>query len=255
MAAGYAAARPPLHPRILSRALHWISGAPVAGLALDAGCGAGVSTRALLHHAARVAGMDAAPPMVRLAARLLPGIPFFVARMEELPLADASCALITAAGSLNYTYAPAALREAARVLAPAGTLIVYDFAPGSRFPEDPSLARWFQDFLARYPKPDDGAAALDPPTLCRLCAGLLEPVAAQVFEEQEAWDVGSYAGYLMTETNVAAAIAAGESAARIRAWMDSTLPAVFGGARRNVCFDAYFAAFAKPSSSSTRPAP
>ncbi|MGC8759237.1 MAG: class I SAM-dependent methyltransferase [Bryobacteraceae bacterium] len=255
MAAGYAAARPLLHSRILCRALPWISGMPVAGLALDAGCGAGLSTRALLRHVAHVAGMDAAMPMVRLAARLLPAIPFFVARMEQLPLPDSCCSLITAAGSLNYTDVPAALREAARVLAPGGALIVYDFAPGSRFPEDPSLARWFQDFLARYPKPDDGAITLDAPTLCRLCAGRLEPVAAQVFEEQESWDARSYANYLMTETNVAAALAAGESAARIRAWMNSTLPAVFGGARRTVCFDGYFAAFAKPSSSSTRPAP
>jgi len=256
MAAGYAAARPPLHGRILDRALRSAGGLPAAGFAVDAGCGAGLSTRALLRHAARAAGADAVLHMVRLASRLLPGVPFFAARMEQLPLAAGSCTAITAAGSLNYADAGAALREAARVLAPGGLLIVYDFAPGSRFAGvDASLTQWFGGFLARYPKPDDGAVPLDPPTLARLCAGLLEPVSALVFEEQEPYDAGSFASYMMTETNVAAAVAAGENAAHIRAWMDGTLPAVFRGARRTVCFDCYFAVFAKPSSASTRSAP
>jgi|GEM_PF-628444 len=256
MAAGYAAARPPLHGRILERALRSAGGMPAAGLAVDVGCGAGLSTRALLRHAAKAAGADAVFHMVRLASRVLPEVPFFAARMEQLPLASDSCTAITAAGSLNYADVGAALREAARVLAPGGLLVVYDFAPGSRFAGgDASLTQWFRAFLARCPKPDDGAAPLDPPTLARLCAGLLEPVSALVFEEQEPYDAGSFACYMMTETNVAAAVAAGESAAGIRAWMDDTLAALFHGARRPVCFDCYFAVFAKPSSASTRSAP
>lgn len=175
--------------------------------------------------------------------------------MEALPLADACCGLVTAAGSLNYTDAGAALQEAARVLQPGGLLAVYDFAPGRRFHKDNSLEEWFDTFLARYPKPDDGAIPLDPSALRAMTEALFEPVADSRFSEAEPFDAARYAEYLMTETNVAAAVRAGASPASIRQWLQATLPAVFGGRTREVLFDAYFAVFAKPSSSSTRSAP
>jgi SAM-dependent methyltransferase len=200
-------------------------------------------------------GADPALSMVCQAAACVPEARFFAARMESLPLNDGCCRLITAAGSLNYTDIPAALREAARVLSPGGLLIVYDFAPGRRFAGDKSLEKWFDAFLGRYPKPADGAAALDPPALRALAGGLFQPVAESTIEEREIYDASRYANYMMTETNAAAAVCGGESPAAIRQWMDETLPAVFGERTREVLFDAYFAVLAKPSSSSTRVAP
>lgn len=254
MAAGCAAARPQLHARILARALR-AAGPPPAGPGFDAGCGAGLSTTAMLPYAGFAFGADALLPMVRHAAADVPEARFCAARMEALPFRDSSCGLITAAGSLNYTDIRAALREAARVLKPGGLLIIYDFAPGRRFPNNNSLEEWFGAFLARYPQPDDGAIPLDPPALRAIAERSFEPVADSVFEESCLYDAARYADYMMTETNAAAAIRAGESPASIRQWMDGTLPAIFGGRTREVLFDAYFAVFAKPSSSSTRVAP
>jgi ubiquinone/menaquinone biosynthesis C-methylase UbiE len=255
MAEGYASARPRLHDRILRRALSAAHCPPAFGLVLDAGCGAGLSTAALLPYARLAVGADALPSMIRQAAARVRGAQFCVARMEVLPLRDACCGLVTAAGSLNYTDFRAALREAARVLQPGGLLTVYDFAPGRRFRKDNSLEEWFGAFLARYPKPDDGAVPLDPSALRAMTEGLFEPVADSRFSEAEPFDAARYADYMMTETNVAAAVRAGASPASIRQWMEATLPAVFGGQTREVLFDAYFAVFAKPSSSSTRSAP
>jgi len=255
MAEGYASARPRLHDRILRRALSAAQCAPAFGFCLDAGCGAGLSTAALLPYARLAAGADALPSMIRRAAARLRGAQFCVARMEALPLRDACCNLVTAAGSLNYTDVRAALEETARVLQPGGLLAVYDFAPGRRFREDNSLEEWFDTFLARYPKPDDGAVPLDPPALRAATGGLFEPVADGVFEEAELFHDARYADYMMTETNVAAAVRAGASPAPIRQWLEETLPAVFRGQTREVLFEAYFAVFAKPSSSSTRSAP
>lgn len=255
MADGYAQARPPLHARIPGRALRAADWAANGGLALHAGCGAGLSTHALLKHARRRAGCDISLLMVRRAARRLAGVPLFAARLEELPLPDACCELATAAGSLNYCDLPAALRELARALMPGGLLVVYDLSPGRRFPDGAALERWFAEFLRRFPAADDGAVPLDPQRLRALCAGLFAPVAAEAFEERVPYDAAGYAAYLMTETNVAAALRAGEAPDAIRLWMDAALPAVFGGVRREVCFDCYFAVFAKPSSASTRSAP
>lgn len=254
MAAGYAGARPRLHARILARAMQ-AAGLPPSGRGLDAGCGAGLSTAAMLPYVTSAFGADALLPMVRQAAALVPEARFCAARMEALPFRDASCGLITAAGSLNYADVRAAMREAARVLTPGGMLVVYDFAPGRRFRNGNSLEEWFDAFLRRYPRPDDSATPLDPPALRAIADGLLQPLADSVFELSARYDAVRYAEYMMTETNAAAAVRAGGSPAAIRQWMDGTLAAVFGGRSREVLFDAYFAVFAKPSSSSTRVAP
>ena len=47
MAAGYASYRPPIHPRVVGRAYRSLAMSVAARSALDVGCGAGVSTRAL----------------------------------------------------------------------------------------------------------------------------------------------------------------------------------------------------------------
>lgn len=255
MAAGYAGARPRLHPAILARAMRAAGWLRPRGLGFDAGCGAGLSTRAMLPYVRLAAGGDAVFSMVRQAAECVPEACFFASRIERLPLKDGCCSLVTAAGSLNYTDVRAALREAARVLAPGGLMVVYDFAPGRRLPGDKSLDNWFDSFLRRYPRSRDGAVPLDPSALIAISEGIFEPVAHSVFEEVEPFDAARYADYMMTETNIAAALRAGESPAAIRQWMDATLPSVFRGQTREVLFDAYFAVFAKPSSSSTRVAP
>lgn len=255
MAAGYAGARPRLHPAILARAMRAAGWLRPREMGFDAGCGAGLSTRAMLPCVRLAAGGDAVFSMVRQAAECVPEACFLASRMERLPLKDGCCSLVTAAGSLNYTDVRAALREAARVLAPGGLLVVYDFAPGRRLPGDKSLDNWFDSFLRRYPRSGDGAVPLDPPALRAWTDGLFHPVAESRVEVSESYDAARYAAYMMTETNAAAAVRAGESPAAVRRWMDETLPAVFGGRRREVLFDAYFAVFAKPSSSSTRCAP
>lgn len=255
MAEGYASARPRLHDRILRRAVSAAQRPHPCGLGLDAGCGAGLSTGALLPYVRLAVGADASLSMVLRAALHVPHARFLAARLEALPLKDACCGLITAAGSLNYTDVRAALHEVARVLQPGGLFVVYDFAPGRRLYNDNSLEKWFEAFLARYPKPGDGAIPLDPSALRAMTEGLFEPVADCEFSEAEPFDAARYADYMMTETNVAAAIQAGESPASIRQWMDATLPPVFGRQTREVLLEAYFAVFAKPSSSSTRVAP
>ena len=57
MAAGYARARPALHPRIIGLAGKYLQPLPVEN-ALDVGCGAGLSTRALESIARHCHGID-----------------------------------------------------------------------------------------------------------------------------------------------------------------------------------------------------
>jgi SAM-dependent methyltransferase len=99
--------------------------APVAGkFVLDVGCGAGgfadLATRAL----ATVAGLDAAPPMIEHARRLVPDASFRVGDIEDLPYPDGTFDAVTGFNAFQYAAdPPTALREAIRVTKPGGHVV------------------------------------------------------------------------------------------------------------------------------------
>jgi SAM-dependent methyltransferase len=99
--------------------------APVAGKALlDVGCGAGGFARLAVEAGARVAGVDAAPPLVAHARRLAPAGSFLVGEIEDLPYADGSFDAVTGFNAFQYAADPVnALREAARVTRPGGNVV------------------------------------------------------------------------------------------------------------------------------------
>ena len=240
MAAGYAAARPPVHARVVALMREWLPrpGVPVA---VDLGCGAGLSTRPLLDLAPLCIGFDPAESMVRVARRTTPQARFIAAGGEAIPLASASVGLITAAGSLNYARdLDAVWPEAARVLVPGGTFAVYDFSPGRSFADSGSLDRWFDAFVDRYPRPVGQARALSPRILADSAEGFTlqrgEEFAISVTLSQR-----FYAAYMLTETNVQDAVRRGTPPDEIRAWCSETLAPVFEGRDRDVVFRGYLA--------------
>jgi ubiquinone/menaquinone biosynthesis C-methylase UbiE len=144
LAAGYATARPPVHSRIVERLHRYLRRSPPTECALDVGCGAGLSTRALARIAPRRIGVEPSEPMLRWARKVDPGAEFVVAVGESLPFPDALVDLITAAGSLNYVHDPDRFfAEAARVLRPGGFLAIYDFSQGTRATESDKLETGF----------------------------------------------------------------------------------------------------------------
>ena len=165
MAAGYATSRPPVHPRVIERAL---AGHAPFQRALDIGCGAGVSTKALEGFAKSIVGLEPAVGMLRWA----PSSAHFAAGCAEaIPFRDRSFDLITAAGSLNYADLDRFFSEAIRVLVPGGVLLVYDFSPGRTFRDTDGLDEWFDAFHRRYPPPAAEGRELNPEILGRIGRG------------------------------------------------------------------------------------
>ena len=238
LARQYAFDRPPVHPHII-RAIgaHLRLAAPV-GRALDIGCGAGLSTAALAPLARTLVGLEPVRTMLTHRRAVAPEARFVGGQAERLPFPAATFGLLTAAGSLNYADLALFLPEAARVLAPRGVLVIYDFSAGRRLRGSARLEEWFAAFERRYPAPPD--YDLDVRSLAYGPSGL----RLEAYEEMAVavpMTFGSYLPYALSETNVEAAIARGVPEGDIRDWCHDTLARVFAGEPREVLFDAYIA--------------
>lgn len=240
MGAGYARSRPAVHPHILTEATRALGRTEPWRRALDVGCGAGLSTKALEGLARQRIGLEPAESMLRWTGEVAPQASFVVGVAEEIPIGRGAIDIITAAGSLNFV---AGLNrffsEAERVLSPDGILLVYDFNPGSRFSDSLLLEEWTEAFTTRYPKPLSEAFPLSPSIL----AGLdprFRLLAARELTFALTLTRSFYVDYMMTETNVADAVRRGKSEAEIRSWCETTLAPVWQGDPHDVLFDCYF---------------
>ncbi len=111
--------------------------APLAGKRLlDIGCGAGVLARSLSDRGAHVAGVDPNAQALALARETVPTGTFHAAGAETLPFADDSFDGAIFLNSLHHVPEPAmhaALGEAARVVGPAGPIVVVEPLPAGSF--------------------------------------------------------------------------------------------------------------------------
>ena len=240
MAAGYANSRPPVHRLVIQRAFRQLDRTRPFSLALDIGCGAGVSTKALAGFADRCIGLEPNQSMLAWSPAVALLAAFLCASAEAIPLRDHSVDLITAAGSLNYVDLDLFFPQAARVLTPDGILIVYDFSPGRSFRAAAGLDEWFSEFSRLYPPPASETRDLSPEILEDVASGF-RLRAHEYFEVALPLTAGFYVDYMMTETNVAAAIRRGEPASEIESWCTRTLQPIWRSPEHEVLFRGYFA--------------
>lgn len=244
MAEGYATRRPALHGRIVESAWRALGRTELGELVVDIGSGSGLSTKPLIVRARVTVGIEPVWEMTRCARVVAPGAWFVNGQGERMPFGDGTVDAMTAAGSLNFAQPERVMREAWRALRAGGVLVAYDFAQGRSFAEGGELAEWFAEFVRRYPREASEAIALDPATISALGEGF-EDAGRLEFTWSAPYDWAAYAGYMMTETNVAAAVRRGERESAIEEWLNATLPAVFGRRQRNVVFSGYWVALRK----------
>jgi SAM-dependent methyltransferase len=238
MARGYAESRPNLHPLILERLRPHL---PCdIGIALDVGCGAGLSTRALQPLANVVFGIEPIEAMLRLAPEIAPGAQWIAGSAEAFPIASRRVDLITAAGSLNYVNLERFFPEASRSLRPNGTLVVYDFSAGRRLASGPGLEAWFDGFMSQYPAPQDHSRPLSPQILASMQA-VFGVAQQECFEVTLPMSLDAYVNYMLTETNVASAVRSGAPMAEIRDWCERSLRDLWPEGAQQVVFECYYA--------------
>ncbi len=105
---------------------------PTSWTVADLGCGTGALAAELAPRVRRVVAVDRSAAMLRAARRRCTAhanVELHEARLEALPIADGRCDAALLVLVLAYLQDPApALREAVRVLAPGGRLVVVDAA-------------------------------------------------------------------------------------------------------------------------------
>jgi SAM-dependent methyltransferase len=255
MARAYAFDRPPVHARIIDRIREALRIDEPVARALDIGCGAGRSTAALEPIAWHVVGLEPVRGMLTHRREVAPRASFVVACAEQLPFAAGSFDIVAAAGALNYVDLGLFLPDLARVLAPGGVMVIYDFSAARRLRGSDALDAWYAEFERRYP-PKPGYD-MDVRAIGFERAGLrLE--AFEPFEVAVPMTTGQYLPYALSETGVELAVSRGVPEAGIKAWCASTLARILDDQPREVLFDAYVACVRRRSpavsSSSSSPA-
>ena len=224
----YAKGRPFFHPLVARRVSEVLGlGVPLAR-ALDVGCGTGLSTAALCELAERVVGVDASAAMIAHAPRRA-GVAFVVADAERLPFGAGVFDLLTASQVLHWLEREKFFAEARRVLRAGGGLVVYDnyFTGG---PEgDAAFRRWHREsYLERYPSPPRAWVSLSVEETAREGFRML---GHESLPNEIAFTVEGLADFLLTQSNVIAAVEGGrEEACAARRWIEKTVKSLFGGA-------------------------
>jgi ubiquinone/menaquinone biosynthesis C-methylase UbiE len=204
----YAVDRPPVHAAICTRLFSLLTHGAPARNALDVGCGAGASAVALAPYASHITGVDPYPRMLRRARSVLPAATFLQGSAEALPVQSRGYDIVTAAGSLGYADVHAALGEVSRVLVPGGHFAPYDFSTGRVSVEGSRSDLCFNAFECAFPWPP--GYSLDLSALPYREHGLML-LAHEEFLVDIEMSQAEYVRYVMSETNVEAAVSSGMS--------------------------------------------
>ena len=205
------------------------------GRALDVGCGTGQSSMALLEAADEIIGLDRSAEMLSHAMRH-ERIRFVKGQAEQMPFVDAEFGLITAGLAFHWFAQEKFLREALRVLAPEGWLIIYNDVFTGRMKGNDKCENWYrEEYLGRYPSPPRHARRL--PEINTHNYGLT-PSGLEEFTHEVEFSTEQLAAYLVTQTNVISAVETGkESLLAVTNWLINSVSPMFSGETERFTYD------------------
>jgi len=229
----YASSRPYFHPLIAEKIITF-TGVSCFSYALDVACGTGQSSLALAEIANKVESVDISPEMI---SETEPHnrIRYHVAAAEALPFPEGSFNLATVGLAFHWFDQPAFLKEAHRVLKADAWLVVYTSGFSGEMAEDQGFREWaWTIYPRRFPTPPR-----------RTSGAILEAAesfgftlqGSEKFTHEEKMQAEQLTAYLLTQTNVIAAVEGGTlplpEAAR---WIRNGTQPYFNGEVRTMKF-------------------
>lgn len=229
----YAAARPYLHPIIVQR-IRETTGLQRFENVLDVGCGTGQSTSAVAEYSDRVIGADVSWEMLSQATPVA-RIDYLKAQAEQLPFADHSFSLITVGLAFHWFEQERFLAEARRVLKNSGHLIIYNNGFLGQLSEQAGFRDWNREqYLTRYPIPSRKNRVIDNEWVSPLG---FEVKTHNTFETGVLMTHEQLVGYLLTQSNVIAAVEQGsERLDEVANWIHRETLQFFGKSPRTAEF-------------------
>jgi SAM-dependent methyltransferase len=236
IAKGYAENRPYFHPRVIERIKSYLNLSRNLTMALDVGCGAGLSTIALLEIADRVVGVDASQTMIRSAIQK-EGVEYFNYPAEYLPFKK-QFELITLSGSLNWVDRASFFSEARKVITDEGFVVIYDNDIIGVMEEDNLFEKWYRSaYLEKFPRPPRDES----PILEKEAAGYgFNLEFSENYTNQIQFKMNDFLKYLFTQSNITSALDKKlEAAENIKKWLSSSLSPFFNSQKKSIRFGGY----------------
>jgi ubiquinone/menaquinone biosynthesis C-methylase UbiE len=226
----YAKGRPHFHRFVIERIKEFLALEKPFNLALDAGCGTGLSSRALKNISEKVVGIDVSAEMLRQAPKT-PGIEYVLASAENFPFGAGRFDLITISQAIHWIDKQKFFAEADRVLKRGALVIAYDNYFQAQMRGNPAFNDWYQtEFLKNYPVPPRGARSFDESGANRQDFVLLH----EDFNENTIeFSAAELVDYLVTITNVIALVENGaQSIEEVYEWLAKSVAPFFDESRK-----------------------
>jgi len=233
-AARYAKGRPRFHAFVIERVKNSLALEKPLALALDVGCGTGLSSVALKNIAGKVVGVDVSAAMLKQ-AETTRGVEYLQASAENLPFAEEKFDLVTISQAVHWVDKQKFFAEAGRVLKRDSPIIAYDNYFQGQMIENPGFNDWYKnEFLKKYPVPPRGERAF---------AATSERATDFVLSREELnenaleFSLDELVDYLVTVTNVIARVENGtEPVAEAYEWLRAGMKPFFGEDRKRFAF-------------------
>jgi SAM-dependent methyltransferase len=217
----YAAARPYFHP-LVAKQIVAFTGVPKFARALDVACGTGQSARPLADIAGSVDAIDCSPEMI---AQADPhnGVTYHLAPAEHLPFEDSAFDLITVGLAFHWFDQIRFLNEARRVLKPNAWLVIYTRGFHGEMSEDHAFRHWaWEIYPKRFPTPARRSVGVTFESVAPFGFIL---AGTEKFSHEESMPLEQLTGYLLTQTNVIAAVESGTTPlAEAAEWISQVSP-------------------------------
>lgn len=239
IADGYANDRPWLHKSVIEQIkAEFVDKIPFHN-GLDAGCGAGLSTKALKLICDNVTGTDLSEEMVQICKTLYPasGYTFYAAKAEETKMPQTPYDIVTAAGVVDWVDKDKFLKNMKLVMAKNAPLILYDFWISDKMLDNPFYTDWFQNkYLITFPKPPRNETLWEQGDIPEIFTFTKQILCRMQYE----FDLPSFMRFMMTQTNINAKIRKGcMTEQEVLDWMQETLRPIFKEQRQTLIFDGY----------------
>ncbi len=226
----YRDARPYFHPVVIGmirRKLGLVTGEKLHQ-GVDVGCGTGQSVVALLELADSVTGVDNSEQMLAHAEKRI-RVEYVHGSAEQLPVAGRSADIVTVSLALHWFDVPVFLAEAARVLRPGGWLVPYSNSFRAQMVGNPAFHDWCAEvYGVRYPTPPRPA---DDPSAKPFEGSRFEWIKTEQYENEVSFTPEQLVAYLMTHSNVIAAVEQGdEDADEVRSFLREQVTPFFNSA-------------------------